>query len=159
MKKVYLIILFIIACIIPLSAHDKPDKDRAKMMKEVQEFKMKYLAQEMDLKGEQQKKFFELYSEMNEKRAACYKTVRKIEKKIKDKDDATEEDYQEATEAMRKANEESAEIEKAYDEKFSEFLSQKQLYKMKEAEQEFRKKMEEMRHNKRGPHKMKPPTK
>ena len=50
---------------------------------------------------------------------------------------------------MNRAKAEDAAIEKSYDEKFSQFLSQKQIYKMKTAENEFRKKMQEMR-NKKG---------
>lgn len=73
----------------------------------------------------------------------------KLERKVKRSKDATESDYEAAAEAMSKAKIEDAKIEKEYDEKFSEFLSQKQIYKMKTAENEFRKKMQEMR-NKRG---------
>lgn len=131
-----------------VNAQPKSDAEKEKMWKEMQEFKMKFLAQEIDLKEDQKKEFFELYDEMSSKRAQCYKNARDLERKLKKNKDASEQEYQDATEAMKKAAAESAEIEKVYDEKFSTFLTPKQIYKLKEAEQEFRKKMEEMKHKK-----------
>ena len=109
---------------------------------------MKYLAQEMDLRDDQQQKFFDLYNEMSAKRFAAMREARRLEKKVKKNKDATEDDYKTVTEAINKAKAEDASIEKEYDAKFSVFLSQKQIFKMKSAEESFRKKMEEMRHKK-----------
>ena len=50
---------------------------------------------------------------------------------------------------MTEAKEKDAEIEKKYDAIFSEFLTSKQVYKMKDAEEKFRNKMHEMRHKRR----------
>lgn len=130
----------------------KPGRgDRDKMMKELQEFKLKYLAQEMELEGDKQEKFFTLYNEMTEKRMKCMAEAWQLERKVKHSKDATEADYEAAAEAMNKAKAEDAALEKSYDDKFAEFLSQKQIYKMKAAENEFRKKMSEMRGKKGRP--------
>ncbi len=127
-----------------------PDgKSKEEVFREIQEFKMKYLAQEIDLKEDQKKPFFELYEEMNKKRMAAMNNARSIEKKVKKKKDATEADYQSVTEAWNKAREEDAAITREYDGKFSKFLSQKQIYKLKTAEESFRKKMEEIHHKKK----------
>lgn len=131
-------------------AQDSGKRSKEEIFREVQEFKIKFLAQEMDLKEDQQERFVKLYSEMNQKRFACMKEARSLKKKLKKNPDATEEDYQKVTDSMNKAKAEAASIEKEYDEKFAEFLSQKQIFKMKSAENEFRQKMEEMRHNKKG---------
>lgn len=136
-------------------ANDCPSpegKSREQMFREIQEFKMKYLAQEMELKEDQQKTFFDLYDEMCRKRFAAMKAARDIEKSVRKKENATEADYQSVTEAMNKAKAQDASIEKEYDAKFSKFLSQKQIFKMKAAEDSFRKKMEEMRHSRKGKH-------
>lgn len=123
------------------------------MWKELQEFKIKFLAQEIDLKDDQKERFAELYNEMTQKRMDCFKETRSLEKKIKDlKDKASDEDYKAVSEAMDKARTQDAEIERQYDEKFSEFLTSKQLYKLKQAEGKFRDKMAEMR-GKKGKHK------
>ena len=123
------------------------------MWKELQEFKIKFLAQEIDLKDDQKDRFAELYNEMTQKRMGCFKEVRNLEKKIKDaKDNASDEDYKAVSEAMDKARQQDADIERQYDEKFGEFLTSKQLYKLKQAEGKFRDKMAEMR-GKKGKHK------
>ena len=127
-------------------------KSKEQMFREIQEFKMKFLAQEMDLKEDQQQKFFELYDEMSRKRFAAMKSARELERKVKKNADATEADYQAVTDAWNKAKTEDAAIAKEYDEKFSKFLTQKQIFQMKSAEDKFRKKMEELRHKGRKGH-------
>lgn len=124
----------------------------AKRMKEVQEYKMKYIAQELELSEVQKKKFFELYDEMCASKKQCYDEAMHLERKIKHDPQATEADYQKVTEALNKANTEWAETEKTYNEKFAEFLSQKQIYKMREAENNFRAKFEELKHNRKRDH-------
>lgn len=146
MNKYLLFILTSFLTIFGAAAQkDNHAPDKKKMFKEVQEFKMKFLAQEMELKPNQQKQFFELYGEMNKKKRDCYKDVDELKKKLKSTPEATEEDYKKLREEENKANEKAAAIEKEYDEKFSEFLTEKQIFKMKEAETEFRHKMQEMR--------------
>lgn len=137
-------------CVAAVCARDHDGKKHDKMFEEVQEFKMKYLAQEMELKDDQKEQFFKLYDEMCRKRFEAMKPAWTLEKNLKKKSSPSEEEYQKAAEAMSKAKEQSAAIEKEYTEKFSKFLSQKQIFKMKEAEEEFRKKMQEMRQNKKG---------
>ena len=156
MRKLGFLILMIIVALPPLYAGDDDSAKKEKMFKEMREFKMKYLAKEIDLSDAQKQKFFELYDEMSNQRDACYREVRKMEKKLKkDGKDATEEDYQNVTAALNKANAAAAEIEKTYNDKFAEFLSPKQIYKLKEAEKTFREKLEEMRLNRKKEHKKK----
>lgn len=150
-KKILLILLLSVCGVTAVCAQGRGGKDREQMMRELQEFKLKFLAQEMDLKEEQQPKFFELYNEMCVKRRDCMRDAMRLERKVRKSSDATEKDYQAAAEAMNKAKAEDVAIEKEYDDKFAQFLSPKQIYKMKAAEQEFRQKMSEMR-QKKGKH-------
>lgn len=146
MTKISTIIVLLFACFIPAFAqHPEKGRDHRKMNQEVQEFKMKYLAQEMELTDQQKEEFFKLYGEMDKQKREVYKKAIEMQRKLKDNPDATEEDYQQATEAMTKANTECAEIEKNYSEKFASFLSQKQIFKMGEAEKSFRSRLEEMK--------------
>lgn len=160
MRKLSLIILLLFTAMAIVFAHDGDPVKKEKMMKDVQEFKMKYLAQEMELSELQKKKFFEVYEEMCESKKECYQEAMVMDRRIKKNPDASEEDYQQVRNAFNQANANWAEIEKEYDDKFSEFLSQKQIYKMKEAENSFRAKFEEMKHNrKKDHHKKKEETK
>ena len=98
-KHVLLLILSVIMAF-PLAAQKEGGKrSRAEMRREFKEFKIKYIAQEIELGASQIQEFTELYSQM-------------------------------------------------YDEKFSRLLTAKQVYKMKDAEEGFRRKMHEMRHKK-----------
>lgn len=145
--------ILVVCGVAGMTAQRQDGKNRQQMMKELLEFKIKYVAQEIELQDDQMEPFAQLYKEMSIKRRDCMMEAWKLEKKVKRNDAATEADYEAAAEAMNKAKAEDAAIEKAYDDKFAEFLTPKQVYKMKVAENEFRKKMEEMRHKKgpRGP--------
>ncbi len=147
-KKLFLILILAVCCVGSVCAQERKGKNREQMMKELWDFRLKFLAQEMELQDDQKDRFFELYNEMCEKRRDCMREAWRLERKVKKSDQASESDYEAAAEAMNRAKAEDAAIEKSYDEKFSQFLSQKQIYKMKTAENEFRKKMQEMRKKK-----------
>lgn len=124
-------------------------KKREEMRKELEEFKMKFIAQEMDLKESQQKQFFEVYGQMQDERIRLFEQTRALERKLKRNPDATEADYAAMSKAITEAKQKDAEIEEKYDAKFAMFLSGKQIFKMKDAEEKFRRKMHQMVHKKR----------
>lgn len=158
-KKIFLLMMFS-AMGIALSFAQTDDQNKIdRRIKEVQEYKMKYIAQEMELSEAQKKKFFEVYQEMNTAKFNCYKDAVNMDRNLRQDKNATEQDYQQVTEAFNKANDEWAQYEKTYNEKFSEFLTQKQIYKMREAENSFRAKFEEMKHNRKRDHHKKPDDK
>ena len=148
-KYLILALLAILTFTSPLAAQNKNlGKDRAEMKREIQEFKLKFLAQEMDLEESKQKQFFDLYTQLEEERQKVIRDTQALEKKLKNVEDATDAEYEAVSKAITSAKEKEAEIEKRYDEKFSQFLSPRQIFKMKSAEQKFRDKMREMRRNK-----------
>lgn len=116
--------------------------------KEFREFKMKFVAQEMSLAENQKEKFFELYSAMMDEREKAMREGFMAKKKVESMKSASEADYKEASEAMSESRAKVAQIEKKYDEKFSRFLSQKQIFLMKEAENKFRETLSQMRKGK-----------
>lgn len=127
------------------AAQHRDGKTRQQMFKEIQEFKIRFIAQEIELQDDQKQRFTELYTEMSDKRHECMRSAWRMERKLKKMENPTEADYQAATEAISKAKAEDAQIEKTYSEKFAQILTPKQMFKMKEAEEKFRQKMEEMR--------------
>lgn len=153
MKPRILYILFI--CLIAFSQTTFADsprpgenrRDAERWRKEMQEFKLKFLAQEMGLRDDQQKQFFTIYNQMTEEKDALmrssFQTVDRVERDA----NASEADYRNACEVMRKTREQELAIDKKYDDKFKTFLSQKQIFKMKSAERKFREKLQKMRHN------------
>lgn len=145
MKKFLLLFIMMVVAVAGYAQKAGGGKDRGK---EVLEFKLKYLAQEMDLNEEQQTKFFDLYTKMDTEKFALFKKMRDLERKIKE-GKATDSEYEAFSKAAADTKVKIAEIDKAYETKFSQFLSAKQIYKMKAAEETFRKKLREMHHKRK----------
>jgi len=114
------------------------------MRKEFREFKIKFLAQEMELDADQTKEFSELYNQMENEKRQVFVATRNIERKLKNDKKASDDDYAKVTEAMAQCKIKCGEIEKKYDDKFSTFLSSRQIFRMKQAEDKFRQKLHEM---------------
>lgn len=148
MKKIYLLILLIFTICVPTFAQHKKGKNHDEMRKEYQEYKMKVLAQEMDLKDDQQKKFFELYKKESDERHVLHHQLRDLNKKVKDGKNVSEKEYDKLNKMIAETKEKDAAIEKKYDSEYSKFLSSKQIFKMKEVEEMFRAKLREMRSKK-----------
>lgn len=144
------LLFFLILTLVSVgSAFAQKEKSHNEMRREVMEFKLKYIAQEIDLKENQQKQFFDLYKQMTAEKVKVFKETKDLERKLTADGNASEADYEAVTKAITSAKEKDAAIEKKYDEKFAEFLSPRQVFKMKAAEENFRQKMHEMRHKKR----------
>lgn len=146
MKKLLLLFLLLLTASIGFNAAAQPKghgKHDPKMMKEITDYKIKFLAQEMELKDDQKEKFAELYQKMTEEKMQNFHKMRELEKSLKE--DSSEKDYQEASKTIADIKQRDIQLDKEYDEKFAKFLSQKQIYKMKEAEDKFRQRMHEMR--------------
>ena len=156
MRKITLLFLMLLAFIPAMMAHDDDSPKRNKMLKEGREFRLNYVVKEMDLSDAQKQKFVPLYTELCQKRIECFKKAREVEKKFKKNGkEPSDAEYMKIMEAKELAKSQVADIEKEYNEKFSEFLSPKQLYKLKEAENNFTARMEEMRHERKKEHRKK----
>lgn len=148
MKKLLLLMLMIFGISAGVYAQNPGKKGPdEKKIKEIRDYKIKYLAQEMELKGDQKSKFVELYEKMSDEKIKNFRSMRAMEKRLKD--NATEAEYKELTSKISDCRVRDAQIEKEYDAKFAEFLTPKQLYMMKEAEGKFRKKMMDMHHKRK----------
>lgn len=148
MRKYVLILAMSLFLIFPAIAQKSENKSKEDMRKELHEFKLKYLAQEMDLNDDQKKPFFDIYEQLVKERREVRKTFRHTQKKLKNSKNLSNADYEAINKDLTAAKEKETLIEKKYDEKFSKFLSAKQIFKMKEAEEKWRAKMKEMRNQK-----------
>lgn len=125
-------------------------KNREEMHREFREFKIKYIVQEIELPADKAKEFGEIYLQMEEERHKNFSTTRKLEKSVTGNSKSTDADYARLSEALVQSKSKDADITRRYEEKFSKLLTPRQLYKMKDAEESFRRKMEQMRKQKRG---------
>lgn len=152
MKLKLLLLGLILFSVIPAFAQKSDqgkDKDKEKSRQEMLDFKLDFISSEMDLKDSQKKQFVELYSKMETERRAILKRIKTAEKSVSDNKNASEADYEKASREISTARSEMVQIEKNYDEKFSKFLTQKQMFKMKEAENKFLQKMQECKQKKK----------
>lgn len=141
MRKISLLLVLLLASVIPVCAQSKDSSKK----KEIKEWLLKYLAQEMELTPEQQKPFFELYSQYLKERHKLMKETKAKEKQLSENPNVSE---AEIKKAKAEAKEKEAEIERRYNEKFSKFLSQKQIAKMKVAEKKFKEMMDKKKNSK-----------
>ena len=142
MKK-YLV--FLLLAILTIPYIEAQNKDKAKMMEELQQFKIDYLAKEMQLSEKERNEFAPLYKEYDNERKKAGAEAWKFDRELKKKKDASETDYKRLSELQQKAREKDNEIVKNYDCKFEKFLSAKQIYTMHQGEERFFEKMKEMR--------------
>ncbi len=123
-------------------SHKPPTPEQER---EFREFKLKYLAQEMELKDDQKDRFFELYDKMMKEKRQSFEKVHPLEKKVRSGKNVSDEDYDRLSEAMNEARRNDVAIDSKYEAEFAKFLSKKQIYKFREAEGRFRDKMKELR--------------
>lgn len=143
-RRFFPLLICALVCVFGASAQRNDKKSREDMRKEVAEFKMKFIAQEIELKDNQMEQFADLYTKMNQEKRQAFANAMKLERKVRNDKEATEADYAAASKAMEEAREKDSEIDKRYDEKFATFLTAKQRFKLKGAEEKFRRKMEQM---------------
>lgn len=137
-------------CAVGDNAPEQPGQRRSReeMRKELEEFKMKFIAQEISLQPDQQKRFVDLYQQMQEEKMRVFSAAMRLDRKVRHDKNASDADFEQAARAMSEAKEKDAEIDKRYDKDFATFLTSKQIYLMKSAEDKFRRKMHEMRQKK-----------
>lgn len=144
MRAKILILMLTVLFAIPTFAQ-KHHEDREARYKEMMEFKLKTLADELDLNDSQRKQFNEVYMQMETERRAIFKKIKETEKSIASKQDASDAEYEKASREISAYRDQMIQVDKKYEEKFASFLTKKQIYKLKEAEDKFMEKMRKCR--------------
>lgn len=145
MRKIFTLLVLCIIGIGCAFAQTKTDtKGDPALKKELKEFKMKFVAQEINLRDDQRSSFTEVYSRMMEEEHAIFRQVGEANRRLKETANPTAADYEYVNSVMVDVKAKAAALEKKYDEEFAKFLTPEQRYQMKEAEQKFRRKMEQM---------------
>lgn len=114
------------------------DGNRRKWLNDVKDYKYQMLEREAQMTPEQAEMFFSLYQEMENKVFMVNLEARQREMQVSDNfDDATDEDFKQAAQALSDVKVLEAEIEKEYYPQFAKILSNKQLFLLKRAETHF----------------------
>lgn len=146
------ILIFIIA-LFAFSAQAQPpqpdisDARREKFVGEIRQYKHDYIAKELDLSREQQKDFFPVYDEMEDKIMKLNSETRDLERKIIDKQDASDTEMEAAAQAIFSQRLREGEIEQSYYDKFTKILTNRQILRLKNTERKFTQKL--MKHHRR----------
>lgn len=145
MNKKILFLILAVLMVFPAFAQKQNNGDHEQKRKELMEFKLKFLADEMGLNDEQRKTFNDVYMQMENERRKIFKKLKEAEKSVANKKDASEAEYEKASKEISEARDQMVELDKKYEDKFSTFLTKKQIFKMKEAEEAFKEKMRKCR--------------
>ena len=79
---------------------DKEDPDRERYISELRNYKHDFLTRELDLSREQQRDFFPLYDEMEDRVMKINDDIREIERKIENSDNASEIEIESAAQVI-----------------------------------------------------------
>ena len=137
MKRfVFLILLSVVSAASLLQAQTT-NSQRARWMGNIRQQKIEYIVKELKLNEEQADKFTRLYTEMESEIYKLNCEAEDLLNKIALDDKATDAEYEAAALASTRVKQKEGEIELEYFHKFSRFLTKKQLFQMKLAEEKF----------------------
>lgn len=127
--------------------HRPDEPDRQKWINEVRNFKHEFLAKELDLTKTQQKDFFEVYDEMEDRINQLNTDTRRLEQNTLSNPEASDVELEAATRAVYEMKEKEAKIENEFLEEFKKTLTPRQLLQLKNAERKFTQQL--MNHHRR----------
>lgn len=134
-----IVIAAILAIIFPaaVSAQDSPENRRDRFFNELRGYKHEVLAKELNLTKEQQKEFFTIYDEMDDRLQQISTETRDLEKRVEASKDASQTELEAAANAVYSQKEREGKVEMEYFDRFKEILSPRQLLKLRAAERSF----------------------
>lgn len=121
---------------------------RARWMREMKQTKIEYMSKELSITNEQKKKFTEIYNSMQSELDKLRNETDAMRNSVRDKENATDLEYEKAAEAMFEFKVKEGNIEKKYFDKFKTVLTPKQLFMFKRAEMKWMKELMKHRKNK-----------
>lgn len=109
-------------------------EQRQKVLEDIREFKHNAFAQQLSLSNEQQEEFFKLYDQMDDELMAVNEETRKLERKVRNNDEAADAEVLAAARALYNQKKTEADIEQKYFEKFSDILTPRQMLNLRTVE-------------------------
>lgn len=145
MRKLILLSLVFLFAALGASAQKTGEKGHLsdEKKKELREFKLKFLADELNLNADQRKQFNEIYTQLDNERRVFRKRKKEIEKKIASSKNLSDAEYDKASKELNELETKLADLRTVYDAKFAKFMSKKQIFQLKAAEEKFMQKMKE----------------
>lgn len=142
------LLLIPVICVMMLSAFEsqaqgRPSRNERRVWnKEMQSVKTDYIARKLELTDQQCEQFVPLYTQMDAEIRKLNDDTRSMQEELKKKGKScTDIEYEKAAEALYELKGRENEIELNYFEKFKKILTPRQLFELKDAEQDFTKEL------------------
>ncbi len=129
-------------------SHD--GKSHAEMRRELREYKLKFLSQEMELDDATKAKFAEVFEDNFEAQCKLFREQHKAKKELDAKAKPSDADYEAYQKVQSSVKQREQALDSQYRAKLEKILNPKQMYKLQQGEEKFREKMQELRAKKGG---------
>lgn len=153
MKKAIRLLILLVAVAFPSIAGAQAkcphNCSKGEMRKEMQEYKMKFLAQEMGITGEKQKRFFDAYTAFAQSQDKIFSERMTAKKRLEQKDNPTDADYAAFRNLQNSLKQKEAAADAHYRAVLDKILTPKEIYLLEEGEHKFRQKMHELKAKRR----------
>ena len=125
------------------------DMDRERYVREIRSYKHRYLARQLELSDQCRENFFRLYDAMEDELLELNTQTRDLEQRVSANTNASDVELEAASSALFSEKAKEAEIENRYYNQFKEYLTPRQLFKLKGAERNFNRQLmrQHRRHN------------
>lgn len=141
-------IMLTILAVGPVCAQQpKEDSGRDRIFTEIRAYKHDVLIKTLDLTKEQQREFFPVYDELDDKLIQINTETRDLERRVAADADASDTEIEAAAQAVYSQKEREGKVEKEYYDKFKDILTPRQLLNLKNAEKLFTQQL--VRHHRR----------
>ncbi|MCM1292848.1 MAG: hypothetical protein NC230_04635 [Bacteroides sp.] len=144
--RAFLIMTLIVGSALSASAQKPGDKKHSQWIKEMNQAKLEFMINQLNIREDQKEKFTEIYNDMQDEINKLRKETISLKKTISAKKNATDLEYEKAAEAMFEFKKKEGAIEYKYYEKLKSVLSPQQMFEYKTAEQTWMKRL--MKHRK-----------
>lgn len=141
-------IMLTILAVGPVCAQQpKEDGGRDRIFTEIRAYKHDVLIKTLDLTKEQQREFFPVYDELDDKLIQINTETRDLERRVAADAGASDTEIEAAAQAVYSQKEREGKVEMEYYDKFKEILTPRQLLNLKNAEKLFTQQL--VRHHRR----------
>jgi len=128
-------------------AHGPKDIDRDRFLSEIRNYKHEVLVKSLELTKEQQREFFPIYDELDNRLQEINTETRELEKRVAVDQTATDTEIEAAASMVYSQKQREGNLEMEYYEKFKSILTPRQLMGLRGAEKIFTQKL--VRHHNR----------
>lgn len=144
--------IFVILSIVSISSYAKKTNEddtaqREQWQKEMYTAKREYIQDALSLTSDQKSKFFPIYDQMGKEILKMQRETNQMRRSISRRTDVTDIEYEKASEALFELKSKEGALEMKYYNEFKTILTPQQLFKLKDAEFKWFRKIAKKRHS------------